>query len=175
MWIPYNKQSSYTAGQIYYNLLHTILASIFTNIFKAVQKMKLTVFGKYGPYPCDGGATSGYHLEGSDYSLAFEMGSGVFARLNAAKRVEGLDALILSHLHFDHISDVGVLNYYLESLARKGLYNGKLRVVLPRVDCPALTAISSMQYLQLDFVSEGDVREFGSVRVEFFSFTGSAA
>lgn len=40
--------------------------------------MKLTVLGKYGPYPAVGGATSGYLLETGKASFVLDMGSGVF-------------------------------------------------------------------------------------------------
>ena len=84
--------------------------------------MKFKVLGKYGPFPPAGGATSGYLLLGKNAKIAFEMGSGVFARLASACAPENLGALVISHLHYDHISDLGVLNYYVESLSRKGLF-----------------------------------------------------
>ena len=85
--------------------------------------MKLTVLGKYGPYAPIGGCTSGYYIEGNGFSVAFEMGAGVFSRLQSVCRPEKLSALIISHLHFDHISDLGVMNYYLEALARRGEFS----------------------------------------------------
>ena len=131
--------------------------------------MKFKVLGKYGPFPPAGGATSGYLLLGENAKIAFEMGSGVFARLASACAPESLGALVISHLHYDHISDLGVLNYYLESLSRKGLLQSKLRLILPKADCPALSAIAAMEYFDIEFVSNGDRVEVNGVTLEFFS------
>lgn len=131
--------------------------------------MKLTVIGRYGPFAPAGGATSGYLLCGKQAKIAFEMGAGVFSRLLSHTVPEGLDAVVLSHLHYDHVSDMGVLNYYLEQLARKGALQGKLRVYLPKVDCPAYNAIAAMDYFDLQHVSDGDTVTLSGVTLEFFS------
>ena len=79
--------------------------------------MKLTVLGKYGPYPKAGtGATSGYLLEEGDMKLALDMGSGTLARLMAATDLRDLSAIYISHLHFDHTSDLLPLRYLLDDL-----------------------------------------------------------
>ncbi|MBQ6066256.1 MAG: MBL fold metallo-hydrolase [Clostridia bacterium] len=79
--------------------------------------MKLTVLGKYGPYPKAGtGATSGYLLEEGDTKIALDMGSGTLARLMAATNLQDLSALYISHLHFDHTGDLLPLRYLLDDL-----------------------------------------------------------
>lgn len=130
--------------------------------------MKLTVLGNHGPFAPTGGATSGYLLSSNGTNIVFEMGAGVFSRLLACCRPEELGALVISHLHFDHISDLGVLNYYLESLARKGLFLGKLTVFLPKVECPAYSAVESMGYLSLQPVCEGQSVTVSGVTLTFF-------
>ena len=86
--------------------------------------MFLHVLGCNGPFPAPGGACSGYLIE-SDSSktrIVLDMGSGTLGRLNALfDPAIGLDALILSHLHYDHMSDVPVLGYLLDFSQRESL------------------------------------------------------
>lgn len=84
--------------------------------------MELTVLGRYGPYPQPGGACSGYILkEGTGYVLV-DCGPGTVSRLFKCMPLGQLKAVVLSHLHFDHCSDMGVLRYALEQLgAREGV------------------------------------------------------
>lgn len=76
--------------------------------------MKLTVLGKYGPYPKANGATSGYLLTEGDRAVLLECGSGVFSRLAEFAEPAALDCIVLTHLHSDHSSDLGVFSYYLQ-------------------------------------------------------------
>jgi ribonuclease BN (tRNA processing enzyme) len=75
--------------------------------------LKLTVLGNNGPYPAQGGACSGYLLQGDRATIVLDLGSGSLANLISAlsAELESIDAIILSHLHADHISDISVLRY----------------------------------------------------------------
>ena len=76
--------------------------------------MKLHVIGCHGPFPPAGGATSGYLLEKDGKTLLMDCGSGVMGRLMKLCDPADLSCVLLSHLHFDHASDLLVLRYYLE-------------------------------------------------------------
>ena len=90
--------------------------------------MKLTALGTCGPFPWQGGACSGYLVEDGETRVLFDCGSGVLARLFELCPLKALDALVLSHLHFDHCGDLGVLRYALEA----GFGGeGPLRVIAP--------------------------------------------
>ncbi|MDR1939523.1 MAG: MBL fold metallo-hydrolase [Clostridiales bacterium] len=77
--------------------------------------MKLTVLGKYGPYPPAGGATSGYLVTQGETKLVLDMGSGVLSRLLSKTDIGKITAIYLSHFHYDHTSDLLPLRYLLES------------------------------------------------------------
>ena len=81
--------------------------------------MKLRLLGINGPFPESGGFTSGYLLETRGCLLQFDLGSGVLGALTAVTSPENLDALFISHWHFDHTADVPVLIYRLQALNRK--------------------------------------------------------
>lgn len=74
--------------------------------------MKLTVIGYYGGYPANGVGTSSYLLTSGDFNLLIDCGSGALLSLEQIIDPLKLDAVILSHYHYDHIADVGVLQYY---------------------------------------------------------------
>lgn len=74
--------------------------------------MKLTVLGWQGPVPGAQGACSGYLLEARcGAAIALDLGSGSLSRLVARREPASLNAIVLSHLHWDHISDMLPLGY----------------------------------------------------------------
>ncbi len=83
--------------------------------------MKLTVLGKFGPFPAPGGACSGYLLETESLSLILDLGSGTMSRLRRIKPDLKINGIILTHLHSDHMSDMLVLRYALQQLASRGI------------------------------------------------------
>jgi ribonuclease BN (tRNA processing enzyme) len=78
--------------------------------------MKLTVLGKYGPFPAATGACSGYLVETDQASIILDLGNGALSRLLYKKPRLTVDGVILSHLHSDHMSDMLVLRYALKQL-----------------------------------------------------------
>ena len=130
--------------------------------------MKLHVLGVNGPFPQSGGATSGYLLEAEDDALIqLDLGSGVLSRLTALAAPESLTALLLSHWHFDHASDLPVLMYRLEALGF-GASGKQLQVYAPVDESSALRKIvSAAACFCLTDVAPGDSFSVGtcSVRV----------
>jgi ribonuclease BN (tRNA processing enzyme) len=75
--------------------------------------MRLTVLGKSPAFPDAGGACSGYLVEEGDFSLLIDCGNGVFAKLRERTDYTHLDAVLISHLHADHILDLVPFSYAL--------------------------------------------------------------
>jgi ribonuclease BN (tRNA processing enzyme) len=73
--------------------------------------MKVTVIGPWGGFPKAKEASSGYLFQQDGFNLLVDCGSGVLAQLQQFVEVEQLDAVILSHYHHDHVTDIGVLQY----------------------------------------------------------------
>lgn len=90
--------------------------------------MQLIVLGCHGPYPCPNGTTSGYLLVLPEGNVLLDCGAGVAGRLLALSDPASLRGVILSHLHYDHMSDLYVLRYYLERMKKS------LLVYLPRAE-----------------------------------------
>lgn len=66
----------------------------------------LTVLGCDGSYPGPGGAASGYLVEDSGVTVWLDAGPGTFANLQLVTDPARVDAVVLSHEHPDHWSDV---------------------------------------------------------------------
>lgn len=78
--------------------------------------MKLTVLGMNGPFPAPGGACSGYLLssDSGNTHILLDCGAGVLARMTRFIDIHALSGIVLSHLHFDHMSDMTVMRYLLQ-------------------------------------------------------------
>lgn len=106
--------------------------------------MKLTVLGNNGPYPCKGGACSGYLLtsDSGDTRILIDCGTGVLARLQEAVSLGDIDAVVLSHLHFDHMSDMLPMQYALQFNPREKA----LPVIAPATPEPVRALLQCSHY-----------------------------
>ncbi|NTW71584.1 MAG: MBL fold metallo-hydrolase [Eubacteriaceae bacterium] len=80
--------------------------------------MKITVLGNNGPYPGPKGTCSGYLLQDNDVNIIIDFGNGTMSKLLQVCSVSDINAIILTHLHPDHISDIFILRY---ALKRRGI------------------------------------------------------
>lgn len=93
--------------------------------------MEVTVLGRYSPYPAVGGAMSGYLVRHRDTALLLDAGNGVAARLQQYVPIEQVTAVVVSHLHEDHIGDLHCLRFMQMAAQQLGRTSGKLRIVAP--------------------------------------------
>jgi len=68
--------------------------------------VRLTVLGKSPAWQDAGGACSGYLIEEGSTTLLLDCGSGVFGKLRQRADYVDVDAVVVSHLHGDHILDL---------------------------------------------------------------------
>jgi ribonuclease BN (tRNA processing enzyme) len=68
--------------------------------------VRITVLGKSPAWQDAGGACSGYLVESGETALLVDCGPGVLARLRVRRDYASLDAVVISHLHADHILDL---------------------------------------------------------------------
>jgi ribonuclease BN (tRNA processing enzyme) len=66
----------------------------------------MTVLGKSPAWADAGGACSGYLVESGAISVLLDCGPGVLGKLRAVRDYATVDALVISHLHADHMLDV---------------------------------------------------------------------
>ena len=123
--------------------------------------MKLRVLGNTGPFPSAGGATSGFLLEEGNIKLILDMGSGTLANLLQVCKLEEITAVICSHLHGDHISDLLVLRYALES---KGM---KLPLYIPKHPTLEYEFLSAMNTFEVHPITEDLNLQFENLSCSF--------
>ena len=76
-------------------------------------QLAVTVLGCSGSYPGPGGACSGYLVDDGTTRVWLDAGSGTMANLQRHVASDQVDAMILSHEHPDHWSDLEGWNIYL--------------------------------------------------------------
>ena len=91
--------------------------------------MKLTILGRSPASPNPGEACAGYLVEGGGARVLMDIGPGVVAQLLKRHHPDELDAVIVSHMHADHMLDLATLRYVYPWRARPR--EQRLRVVLP--------------------------------------------
>lgn len=91
--------------------------------------MQLTVLGRSPASPNPGEACAGYLVEGGGARVLVDIGPGVVAQLLRRHHPDELDAVVVSHLHADHMLDLVTLRYVYPWRARPR--EERLRVILP--------------------------------------------
>jgi ribonuclease BN (tRNA processing enzyme) len=84
-----------------------------------LTERSVTVLGCDGSYPGPGSAASGYLVQGAGAAVLLDAGPGTFANLQRFGDPAVLDAVVLSHEHPDHWTDLESLAVWL-FLGRNG-------------------------------------------------------
>lgn len=134
--------------------------------------MDVTVLGSGASFPRPGGACSGFLVSHNGTNVWLDAGNGTLSRLMQHLPLSELDALVLTHAHPDHYSDVMPLMYAL-ALA-PGSHNGRLPILAPKsiakAQIGALLGGSSAEMYGRVFEMRplADTFEIGSLRVDPF-------
>lgn len=91
--------------------------------------MRLTVLGRSPASPNAGEACAGYLVEGGGGRVLVDVGPGVVAQLLRHHHPDELDAVVVSHMHADHMLDLVTLRYVYPWRSRPK--DQRLRVVMP--------------------------------------------
>jgi ribonuclease BN (tRNA processing enzyme) len=81
--------------------------------------MRVTVLGKSPSWQDAGGACSGYLVQEQDFALLVDCGNGVFSKLRRFCDYVDIDAVVVSHLHADHVLDLVPFSYALTYAPRQ--------------------------------------------------------
>ena len=125
--------------------------------------LTLTVLGCSGTYASPGGACSGYLVRDGRTTLWLDAGSGTLANLQRHTPLDGVDAVVLSHEHPDHWTDL------------EAFYN-VCRFVTGREGIPIYAPASvkthtynedEAPYLRWHDVADGSQASIGDMRLTF--------
>lgn len=117
--------------------------------------MKLSCFGKYGPYPKGGYATSCYMITHKGKNIILDLGSGALSKVLEKIRVQDIHALVLSHLHSDHMGDALTLRYAFAAAKKMGHMSEPIPVYLPELPAKESSLIAVNAMMDAAFITDG--------------------
>lgn len=129
--------------------------------------MNIKILGYWGGYPTRGGATSGYLITTDEGRILLDCGSGVMSKLSLTSNAWELSGVVLSHLHDDHIADIGVLQYAMNGALRIGRATKKVKIYSPVEPKTTWEQIQSEQSINLP-IEQGKSIEIAGVQIDFF-------
>ncbi len=129
--------------------------------------MKLTCFGKYGPYPKGGKSTSCYMLEHEGKNIIIELGCGALSKVLEKLRIADIDAVFLSHLHADHMGDMLTLRYALKASKVSGEIEEPIPVYLPAKPEPESQMLSSNPMMDTRFIDDDMNTQLFGLNISF--------
>lgn len=129
--------------------------------------MKLTILGNNGPFPSAGGACSGYLVEAGNARILVDCGNGVLSNLQKLVRFEELDAIILTHLHSDHVSDMMVLKYAIQIKKKRGQIDKNLTVYASPEPVEEYNRLNVPDAFDIKPISQGLILDVKGIRLTF--------
>ncbi len=129
--------------------------------------MKLTVLGTFGPFPPAGGACSGFLVEHEDFKVLLDCGNGVLSRLQKFVSIWDVDAIFISHLHSDHVSDLFILRYALDIALNKEIITQGIDLYAPENPAEEAARLPYKNAYQVKYIQSGDVIEAGPFIFKF--------
>jgi len=117
--------------------------------------VKLFCVGKYGPYPKAGESCSCYVLTHGGRNIVIDLGCGALSKLLQVMPSRDIGALVLSHLHADHMGDALTLRYALEVDKKLGRRSEPLPVYLPAEPQAEASLLSSHATMEVHYITDG--------------------
>lgn len=133
--------------------------------------MKLTILGNNGPFAEAGGACSSYLIEEGKEHIVIDMGPGSLSKLQKYIDIRQIDAIILSHLHYDHISDIFSLKYALGLLREREGFDKKIELFLPASPKEISASIADDPSFRKVILSDGLICELFNMEIEACKMT----
>ncbi|GGJ00620.1 hypothetical protein GCM10010885_07290 [Alicyclobacillus cellulosilyticus] len=129
--------------------------------------MKIHALGYWGTFPAPGEATTGYLVETTEGKVLVDCGSGVLAQLQYVCQVADLAAVIITHHHFDHIADLGVLSYAALMARTRGLRTEPIPVYLPEGSPELTEQLRAEPLLRVERIDAGSKLSIAGMDVSF--------
>lgn len=128
--------------------------------------MKVTVIGMWGGFPKVDGPCSGYLVEHDGVAVLLDCGSGVATHLGKYTDVNKLRHMVISHRHYDHASDIGVMMFsrLINTITKKT--ERELTIYEPYKEVSALHP-DPVKYSTFKSYTGDSVLNFGEMEIRF--------
>lgn len=123
------------------------------------------MLGYWGAFPKAGEACSGVLVKTGKKNFLFDIGCGIYPKLLKKIDSRDLDAVFLSHWHYDHMSDLGALKYNMGYRNRIGEDVSRLHIYAPESPKTEFSLMNEEAFFKVKPVQEGVVYDDGVVRV----------
>ena len=131
-----------------------------------MNTFKITTIGWWGAYPSAGEATSGYLLQTEGRNILVDCGSGVLSQLQNYIQLQHLDTVVLSHYHWDHVADIGCLQYAARILMDLGERKKPLEIYGHAEDSN-FSGLNYLQYCRGCAIEPSKAIDIGGLRLTF--------
>lgn len=129
--------------------------------------MNVRILGYSGGYPGAGIPTSGYLLSFNQTNILIDCGSGVLCELIKYIPFECLDAVIVTHLHHDHTSDLRVLRYALDMKSKNGQAIRPIPLYVPHNPASLFAEYDENALLPVSVIDERLVLSIAGATISF--------
>lgn len=127
-----------------------------------MAKLKFTVLGCSAAYPSMYGACSGYLVETQKTKILLDCGSGIYQKLIQRIELKDLDAVVLSHLHSDHMSDALVMRYALMLNEMQ-----PVKLFMPEKPEAESYILRNSKHFDIETIKENEKYNVGDIQLEF--------
>lgn len=130
--------------------------------------MKLRVLGRYGRYPLADSGTSSFLIQTDTDNYILDMGCSSLSNIQKYIAINDIKAVILSHLHGDHIADFKAFTYMVNIMKMEGELNHNIIVYLPKTPAFIYDDLISAKGIEFRIIEDGMSEIIGNSNLSYY-------
>ena len=133
--------------------------------------MNVRVLGKYGRFPVKDAGTSSFLMTADDTQIVLDMGCSSLSRIMKYTLIEKITAVVLSHLHGDHIADFKAFTYMINILKSEGRLSRNIKIFLPQTPSHIYNDLINTKGLEFIVINDGLNISIDNVNAIFYKMS----